>query len=205
MGVWLALNAPAAAHTFVLDGAAIDRAAAIADDTPRMSWATYMPWTAVYYSSAIDLTVGRSMLIRIPLTNIPPGQRITSAELIVGVSYLSGTDIRFHLWRLLPDWGVGVSHLYRMTRPANVPWSVPGARGVAIDRAIQPTAIVRVAGVGEQVINVTEDVELWYAGGATNNGWLLTIEDPGNFVRLTSPFWIGGAEAWRLRVTYEPE
>ena len=196
----------AAARTVVIDAAEIDRAGAIADDAPRMSWAGYQPWTAtIYHSNAVDLMPGHSMLVRFPITKIPAGQKITSAELIVPVEGIGGNDVRFYLWRLLPEWGHGVCHLYRSTRPAKSPWTVSGVRGVATDRAVQPTAIVRLTAVGEQAINVTEDVELWYTGAVPNNGWMFTVEDSGTFVRIPSPTLADRAQTWRLRITYEPE
>ena len=203
-GLGFALSA--AARTVVIDASEIDRAAAIVDDAPRMSWAGYQPWAAgIYYGYCIDLAPGRSMLVHFPITKIPAGQKITSAELITTVIHMGGNDVRFYLWRLLPEWGPGVCHLYRNTRPAKVPWAIPGAHGVATDRAVQPTAIMRLTTIGEQVVNVTEDIELWYTGAAPNNGWMFTVEDIGTFVRLLSPTWPDGAQVWRLRITYEPE
>jgi hypothetical protein len=105
---------------------------------------------------------------------------------------------------MLAPWGVGVSHLHRTTVPAPAPWVRAGAAGRASDRAAAPTDIVTVRAAGDLIVNVTEDVELWRSGRAPNNGWLLTVEDPGVDVRLQSPIWTGRA-AWRLRITYEPE
>lgn len=203
----LGLARPAAAVTVVIDAAEIDRAGAIADDAPRMSWAGAQRWTAIYDSWFADLMPGHSLLMRFPITKIPAGQKITNAALTVPVESMGGNDVRFYLWRLLPEWGHGVCYLYRSTRPAKVPWTVPGARGVATDRAAQPTAIVPLTAVGEQVINVTEDVELWYTGAAPNNGWMFTVEDIGTFVRIQLVHWpdVVHFPLWRLRITYEPE
>ena len=202
---------PAAARTFIIESSEIDRAGAIAADAPLMSWASVRPWapwapaTPIYSSNFTDLMLGVSMLVRFPLAKLPAGQKITSAEMVIPVATMGGNAVRFHLWRVLPEWGPGVSHLYRSTRPVKVPWTVPGARGVATDRAVQPTAIVRVDAIGEQVINVTEDIELWYTGSAPNNGWIFTVEDIGTFVRLPSPTYPVSTQVWRLRITCEPE
>jgi hypothetical protein len=64
--------------------------------------------------------------------------------------------------------------------------------------------VAKINGAGEQVINLTEDVELWYTGAGTNHGWALTVEDADVLVRLASPIGAGKGQ-WRLRVTYEPE
>lgn len=194
----------AVAHTIIFDAAEADRMAAISDVAPRMSWAAYEGWTAIYSTSYIDVIPGRSFLIRLALSKVPPGQRITYAELILPVPYFTGTDPRFYLWRILADWGTGVSHLYRRTSPAKQEWAVPGARGLSSDRATRPSAVVRLLAAGEQVINVTEDIELWYTGAAPNHGWLFTVEDPELLVRFGSPAWDALA-AWKLRITYEPE
>lgn len=192
-------------RTLVLEASSTaDRMAAIAEDAPRMSWAAYMPWPGIYYGSAMDLQQGRGLLIRFPLESIPQGQRITHAELIFTIHLTSGPEPRLYIWRLLADWGVGVCHQYRMIRPQPVEWIVPGARGSSLDRAIRPTAVPRIQGPGERVVNVTEDVEIWYTGAAPNQGWIITVEDPGVLVRTACPLY-DTATQWKLRVTYEPE
>lgn len=202
----LAVWGTAAAKTIVLDaGTAADRMAGICDVAPRQSWATFEQWSATFYSNAVQVQPGRGFLIRFRLDAIPPGQQITHAELIVPVTTYSSTDVRFYLWRVLADWDAGVCHLYRVAIPKKIPWTRPGARGGSSDRATRPTAIVRLTeGPGEQVINVTEDVDLWYSGAAPNNGWLLSVEDPATSVRFQCPTWDGG-QSWRLRITYEPQ
>lgn len=200
----LAMALPAAARTIVFDANEAEKMAVISDVAPRMSWAACEAWPSVYTTSHIDLVPGRSFLIRFALGKIPPGQRLTFAELILPVQSCTGIDPRFYLWRVLAEWGAGVSHLYRMTAPGKVEWSMPGAGGLASDRAMQPSAVVRVLASGEQVLNVTKDLELWYTGAAPNCGWLFTIEDPEILIRFASPAWDAMA-AWKLRITYEPE
>jgi hypothetical protein len=199
------LAGPARCRTLVLEAAeTADRMAAIAEDAPLMGWAAYMPWPEIYYGGALDLQQGRGFLLRFPLAAIPKGQRITNAELIFTVHLTSGPEPRLYVWRLVADWGVGACYQYRMTRPKPVEWAVPGARGSSVDRAVRPTAVSRIQGPGEQVVNVTEDVEIWCAGAAPNQGWLITVEDPGVLVRAACPLY-DPASQWKLRVTYEPE
>lgn len=202
--IMLMIAAPAGARTIILDANDADRMAAISDVAPRMSWTACEAWPAIYSTSHIDLVPGRSFLIRFALSKIPPSQRITFAELILPVQSYTGIDPRFYLWRVLAEWGPGVSHLYRMTSPAKVEWAVPGARGLSSDRATRPSAVVRVLAPGEQAINVTGDLELWHTGAVPNCGWLLTIEDPALSIRFPSPAW-DAMTAWKLRITYEPE
>lgn len=204
LAVWLALCSWGWARTIVIDANEADRMAAIADSAPRHSWAASEASSGIYTASIIDLLPGRAFLIRFPLGAIPAGQRITNAELILPVEAFRPMEARLYVWRLLADWGAGVSYLFRTTRPGKLAWTTPGARGVASDRAVRPTAIARLTAAGEQIFNVTEDIELWNTGAATNNGWIVTVEDQGATARLTSPLW-QGASAWKLKITYEPE
>ncbi len=193
------------ARTIVLDAASeADRMAVIAENAPLMSWAAYMPWEGIYYGSAIDIQQGKGFLIRFPMGAIPAGQRITNAELIFSVQLASGATPRLYFWRVLSEWGAGVCHQYRMTRPKPMEWALPGARGSSSDRAIRPTAIHPIAGPGEKIVNLTEDVEIWYAGAAKNQGWLITVEDPGVFARMFCPIFETESQ-WKLRITFEPE
>ena len=91
-----------------------------------------------------------------------------------------------------------------MLRPERVKWHTPGAKGLGQDRAARATAMATIKGSGEQTLNVTEDVELWYTGAAANYGWILTTEDQDVYVRMPSPFW-GAPKGWKLRITFEPE
>jgi hypothetical protein len=120
------------------------------------------------------------------------------------VYYLYSTEPRLYVWRLLPEWGAGVCHQYRTQRPAKAEWAAPGARGGGTDRATRPTVVLPLTSAGEKVVNVTQDVELWYTGAAPNNGWLLTAEDADALIRLDSPLW-NARGRWKLRITYEPQ
>jgi hypothetical protein len=120
------------------------------------------------------------------------------------VTLASAGEQKLHVRRLLANWGAGVCHQYRMTRPKKEEWKQAGARGASTDRAPKDSAVVKVNGVGEQVVNLTEDVELWYTGAGANHGWALTLEDPDVLVRLASPIGNGKGQ-WKLRITFEPE
>jgi len=192
------------AETVILDGRDIDRVAAIADVAPKMSWAMWEYATGQFNNGGAAIAPGRSLLLRYSLDKIPPGQRITHAEWILPIATVSGSEVRFYIWRMLGEWGPGESHLYRTAVPKPVEWVRPGARGLSSDRATRPSEIVRVEALGERVINVTEDMEIWYTRSALNTGWILTIEDPANIVQFAATP-MARPELWRLRITYEPE
>ncbi len=199
------LGATASAKTIILTDNDCEQIASISADAPRMSWAGTANNVADFGNNSIDLSPKSSFLIRYPLEKIPPGQRITKAEWIVPHVLVSPANgARLQVRRCLQEWGAGVSHLFRMTRPQKLEWSKPGAHGLGQDRAAKATASALTRGAGEQTFNVTEDVELWYAGAAPNHGWLLTSEDQDSFVRMHSPFW-GAPKGWKLKITYEPQ
>ncbi len=200
----LLLAASLDARTVLLGLADVDRMAVIDASAPRLSWAGQRDRNATIRNRDIHLEEGRSMLLRFAVDGLPSGQRIVHAELVIPVTGSRRSDPRFYVWRILPDWGAGVCHEYRWFRGGEgEQWVRQGARGIASDRAALPTAVISVVNPGRAVINVTEDVELWYRGDAVNNGWLVTVEDPETQVHLESPLWNPTGE-WILRVTYEP-
>ncbi|MGE0606993.1 MAG: hypothetical protein AB7O62_07860 [Pirellulales bacterium] len=202
---WIGRPPVASGKTIVLTDGDCEQIATISSDAPRLSWAGTANNVADYGNNSIDLVPKSSFLIRYPLEKIPPGQRITKAEWTVPhvlVSPANGARLRVR--RILQEWGAGVCHQYRMTRPQRLEWNKPGAHGVGQDRAAKATASGLVRGGGEQTFNVTEDVELWYAGAVPNHGWLLTSEDEGSYVRMHSPLW-GAPKGWKLKITYEPK
>lgn len=204
LGLILCLAAGAGwARTLVLDGEEIDLAAGMAAEAPRMGWAMSLLTPDIYTTAQLDVIPGRGFLFRIPLHRIPAGERITQAELILPVATVEGTDPRLYLWRVVAGWGVGACYEYRSTVPQKIPWTRPGAGGRYSDRAGRPTVVARLTTPGQKIFNVTEDVELWQAGAATNWGWLLTVEDPGVRIQLSSPF-SAGERQWKLRITHEP-
>ncbi|MEO6054412.1 MAG: hypothetical protein ABIP97_10395, partial [Chthoniobacterales bacterium] len=88
--------------------------------------------------------------------------------------------------------------------PKQLLWALPGARGNSIDRATKASSIVEPQDAGEQVINLTEDVELWYSGAAPNYGWQVASEDSVAYFLLSIPV-EELPNNWELRVTYEPQ
>lgn len=211
---------PAAARTILLEIEDLDQAAAIHAEAPRLSWAARRhtphlspaPAYDSFITARVDLTDQSALLMRFDLERIPADQRIVHAELVVPVTGMAGNDPRFYLWRTLAGWGAGVSHRHRRVRfddegkRQTEQWTKPGARAIGSDRAPRPTDVVRVTedAASEAVINVTEDVELWYDGRAANHGWLFTVEEPETRVGLASPLY-EHRERWTLRVTYEPQ
>ena len=192
------------ARTIILDASDCDRVAGIAQAAPRHSWAMYERWPGIFTTDKVVLGPRQSFLFRFALDKIPPGQRISHAQLTLPVTERYGAQPRFYLWRTTADWGPGVCYRYRLVGQEHVKWTKPGAAGLSADRATRPTDIVRLLQNGDVTINVTEDVEAWYSGAANNNGWLASIEDPGIHVDLRSPL-TGRDAGWKLRITYEPE
>lgn len=192
-------------RTIFLDLSQCDQMAALDAEAPTLGWAMQRDQHETIRTSQVVLNEGRAFLLRFDLGTIPPGHRVVHAELFVPANDPSGDDPRLYLWRLINDWGAGVCHSYRSIENGEFePWTLPGARGLASDRAMEPTAVLRVVEPGLKTINVTEDVEMWHRGVAPNQGWLFSVEDPYGTVRLASPLWDRGS-GWALRVTYEPE
>ncbi len=191
------------ARTIVLDAQQADQMAAIHDQAQRLSWAAYAPRAGQFDTVWLHLTAEGRFLIRYDLSAIPEGQRITHAELNLPVSAVYGSDPRLFLWRMQADWGAGVCHDYRRTDPRPQSWGMAGAKAPGRDRSMTPSAVLRVPAPGQQAINVTEDVSLWYLGAASAHGWMLSVEDQGVALRLPSPAY-NAAQDWRLLITYEP-
>lgn len=198
-------TSPVQARTIILDASACKRIAYLSEVAPRHSWAMYERRPGMYDTGAVGLVPNRGLLIEFPFEKIPSGQRIAHAELVVHVATYGGSEPRFYLWRMINDWGAGACWQYRTTWPKPVAWTKPGGRGQSSDRATRPTAIQRLIHAQDNIINVTEDVSLWYTGAAKNHGWMLTVEDPGVYVQLVSPTDTIYMPSWRLRITYEPE
>jgi hypothetical protein len=196
----------ASARTIELGDYDCDRMAVISPQAPLSGWAATELGPGEFTTTLLDLRAERAFLVRFPLTRIPEGQRIARAEWVLPIGLISTTGAapKLFIRRILGEWGTGVSHEFRMRRPKELKWTQPGAAGVSTDRAAQPSAVVAVPNMGELVVNVTEDVELWYTGVAENQGWIVTVEDPTVLVRLNSPLW-SGMGTYKLRITYEPE
>lgn len=206
----LLLAAPLAARTIDVTDEDCERAAVISATAPRLSWAcSEYPDRGTFHTHwGFRLSPGQTFLICFPLDKIPKGQRIRSAELTIPVAGVDGGPGRVTLRRVLRDWGAGVCHKYRMVYPEPVEWAQPGARGVGVDCATNPTVPpFRIAAKGKKKIIVTNDVEMWYNGDAVNHGWVLTADELGTNIELHSPisdYPAGGRGTWRLTVEYVP-
>lgn len=201
----LLLNGSAAARTIVLTDEDCEKMACISAESPKSGWAAMEAQTSTFTTAYLEFFPGRNFLIRFPIERIPKGQKITKAELQFVTNYQGAAEQRLYLRRVLVDWGVGVCWQYRMQRPKKLEWSQPGCAGATKDRAARATAVIRSPASGEKLVNVTEDVELWYTGASKNYGWSLSLEDQEGYIRVHSPLYPPGRGSWKLRVTYEPE
>jgi hypothetical protein len=206
--ILLLLTAPLPARTITLTAEDCDQMAAISSQAPRLSWAITQPGPGVFNTQPdLQWNSNIAVLLRFPFTEkIPTGQRITKADLTLNPSYLAGAP-ELHVRRILAEWGTGVCHQYRMMYPQKLEWTQPGGRGAATDCHTRSSAVFKFAKVVEHTVDLTEDVELWYTGAATNRGWILTIENPGTHVYLPSPYSpiTGGSKHWKLQITFEPK
>jgi hypothetical protein len=210
LGSLLLLTNALSARTVTLTAEDCDQMAAISALAPRLSWAMVQPNTGVFNTQPQMQWHGKmALLMRFPFTElIPKGQRITKAEMSIAPTYLAGGVPEVHVRRILAEWGTGVCHLYRRTYPEKVEWAQPGGRGAATDRAAKDSAVFKFAKIGEQTVDLTEDVELWYTGAAANRGWIMTLEPDGTHIYLPSPYTLehlGGGKQWKLQVTFEPQ
>jgi hypothetical protein len=195
--------APLSARTITLTAEDADQMAVISAQAPRLSWAAVRHGPGAFHAGPqLQMFQRSAVLIRIPLEQIPPGQRIIKAELTLKAEHVDG-PVRLDLRRLTADWGHGVCHLYRRAYPRKEEWAQPGGRGPG-DRADR-AAPLHFKAVGEQTVDVTEDIDLWYTGAAANRGWILSFES-GYSVYFRSPYWpaTDGAKEWKLRITFEP-
>lgn len=206
LAILLTLSTSLHARTITITAEDCDQMACISAHAPRLSWAMAPPTGGVFSTMAqLQWNNKIALLMRFPLQElIPKDQRITKAELTIQCSYVAGSP-EVHVRRLLAEWGPGVCHEHRMTYPKKVPWDQPGGRGGATDRVVKDTAVFKFPKVGEYTVDVTEDIELWYTGAATNRGWIMTLEPDGN-VYLPSPYSppLQGGKQWKLQITFEP-
>ena len=198
------------ARTITLTAESCDQMACLSANAPRLSWAMIQSGPGVFNAHPqFQFSGKQALLMRFPFTDIiPKGQRITKAEFTINPTYLAGTAAHVQIRRVLAEWGTGVCHQYRLTHPQKLEWSQPGGRGAGTDRAAKDTALIKVTKVGEYTVDVTEDVELWYTGASANRGWILTLEKDGEHIYLPSPYtvgYVGGAKAWKMQITFEPQ
>lgn len=197
----------ASARTITLTADDADEMASISPLAPRLSWVmgpqpgVFNTQPTLYWESRIAL------LMRFPITDhVPKGQRVTKAELTIIPNYVAGA-VNIQVRRLLAEWGTGVCQQYRMTYPKKVEWNQPGGRGAGTDRTAKDTAMFKIIKVGEHAVDVTEDIELWYTGGAPNRGWIFTHERDVGIAYFASPYapQTAGAKTWKLQLTFEPQ
>ncbi len=194
-------------RTITLTAEDSDQMAIISALAPRLSWAGVAHGPYVYDSGPqAYLLPKKAILIRFPLDKIPKDQRILKAELVIQPTYVAGAA-KIQVRRLLADWGTGVCHDFARTWPKKVEWSQPGGRGALTDRANKDSALIPIHLRGEHTAEVTEDVELWYTGGAPNRGWIMNLENDLGAVYLGSPHnpSQGTGKTWKLIITYEPQ
>lgn len=192
------------ARTITLDDSQVMQMAHIGPEIPEACWLGAHLVPGMYYSVYIEMTPGRRLLIRYPLEQIPKGQRIVSAQWIFPITYAPYPSQRLFIWRVLQPWGLGVNYTMRTQFPKPLPWSSPGADAPGVDRAITPTAAIRIQSAEEQIIDVTQDVQLWYSGVAPNNGWVMALDEGNQYLRLGNPMY-DAKGVYKLRITYEPE
>lgn len=190
------------ARTITITAADCDRVACISSAWPTQSWPA-----GVY--PRLELRPGMSLLLRFRLDRIPKDQRILKAELILSPEYVFGgpkaLPTRLEVRRLLADWGTGVNFRHSRMYPTKVEWSQPAARG-ASDRVPQNSGTFQLKANAENAIEVTQDVDLWYTGGAPNRGWIMNLEAERGFTYLPAPYYPHGTtpSKWKLLITYEP-
>ena len=207
--ILLFLDLAADARTFEMTDLDTVMMAAIHEDFPWSSWAGWKNETGLEYGTH-EYTAGinAATLLQFSLDRIPNGQQIVNAELSIPIHYhsQSKSGCRLHIWRLLVSWGKGVSHRNRQVVPEKLRWSVPGARGVGVDRALAPTRQLNLRRrynpiLGSRV-DVTSDVQYWYENPSMNHGWMITTEDQNTWAYLLPSL---KGYRWKLRITYEPK
>jgi hypothetical protein len=196
----------APARTITLTADDCDQIAILSAKLPRASWLAYLVTTAGYNAEpTLQFYADMAILMRFPLEQVPKGQRIVKAELMLTSEYTpNATEIGVR--RLLADWGHGACHQYRMTFPKKQEWDKPGGRGAATDRAAKESGTFKFAKPGEHTVDVTADVDLWYTGATMNRGWILTIDNSAG-VYLSAPYspHYQNGKRWKLQITFEPQ
>jgi hypothetical protein len=198
------------ARTIALTAEDCDEMAVISAQAPKLSWAVPAQGGGGQYNTQPTLLWNSNMavLMRFPFADlIPKGQRVTKAEMTIAPNYTAGPQGEVHVRRILVEWGHGVCHQYRMVRPQKIEWTQPGCRGAATDRANKDSAVFKIVKLGENTVDVTEDIELWYTGAVANRGWILNLEPEGAHIYLPSPYGPHGntGKQWKLQITFEPK
>jgi hypothetical protein len=128
-------------------------------------------------------------LLQFDLSEIPAGSTITSAELSLSTTRIprGGPVSTISVHRVTSAWGQGASNSFGGSGATseegdanwihsispNISWTTPGGDFVASPSASfqAPTALGRFTVPAS--VQLTTDVQLWFAGSADNFGWLL--------------------------------
>ena len=175
LAVWCSITGTLARRTITITADDCDRMAVISATTPRLGWSSELGTRMYHTYVQLHLYANMGVLIRYPLDRIPKGQRITKAEWTIPHSYTGGALQRMQVRRIMTEWGTGVCHEYRTIYPKKLEWARPGGLGANADRANQASAVFSMKNSGEQTVDVTEDIELWYTGAVPNRGWILHL------------------------------
>ena len=115
----------------------------------------------------------------------------------------AGSEPRFYLWRIIAEWGAGVSYLNRLALPKPRPSVKPGAWSFlrSSHSADRHRAADGAEGGSHQCDGRCHPLVLRYA-----EQWLMvSVEDPEVAVYFASPLSGSDYQAWKLRITYEPQ
>jgi len=142
-------------------------------------------------------------LLRFDLSPIPSYAAITSARLELYASGRGGTSpFSLAVYRVLRPW-VASEATWNQTS-AGVPWGLPGANEIGVDRAGIETQVIALGDVGQWYsLDVTALAQSWLADPAANYGMILRGDSP-----QSMEYRFNSAEHWevgyrpRLVVTY---
>ena len=199
----------ASARTILLTAEELDQMAVLNAKAPKVAWTGMLFATNKVHSpeTSIHFYPEHSLLMQFSFAKIPKDSRIAKAEFFMPVDYIAGGSFSMSVRRVTAEWGHGVNNLHRMQYPEKHEWAQPGARGAGTDRAAKVSGVFKVDKAGEYMVDVTEDVELWFTGAAPNRGWVLTNEPTGGIIYVPAPYGARstGSKRWKLQITYEPQ
>jgi hypothetical protein len=127
----------------------------------------------------------RRTLLQFDLSTIPANVTLLSAALHLYVEAAAGVQ-NIAVYRCLVAWDEGTGNNAAgdaswNQRQSGVNWSTAGANGSGTDRASSATVQINDPAVNTVVeANVLADVQAWYEGSATNNGWVLSYTETNN-------------------------
>ena len=103
----------ASARTITIDDTHVTMMAHISPEAPHASWVGRLDSPGTFATSYLEMVPGRRLLIQYPLSKIPPGQRIVSAQWFIPIALAPANTQRLFIWRLLVGWGPGVCDSWR--------------------------------------------------------------------------------------------